>query len=181
MQIPKAITEEVILWESKYGGRRAFNQKFEFPDGQIRDFELVGANSSPVIIFAVTTDRNVITINQFRFAANRVIRELPGGNAKEGQTPKDVARAELLEETGYEACKILTLGTEMWFDPASWRASATFVLAIDCKKVAEQKLDATESIEIDVMPLSKWLGEIKDGCITDMKSIAITLMAMPYL
>lgn len=179
LKIPKAISGEEIVW--KQYGRRAFKQTYELPSGEVSDFYLLGASSRPVIIFPVTTDLNVIIIRQFRFAANKILYEIPGGNAKGEQTPEDTARDELLGETGYQASEIINLGTEMYFDPASWRVEFTSVLATGCRRVAEQNLDDTESIEVSEIPLVKWLKMIEYGGVRDSKSIAVTFQALLYL
>src|SRR3989344_1831555 len=52
------------------------------------------------IIFAVTADKKVIAVKQFRHGAEEVIIETPGGNQKKPEdTPETVARVELEEET----------------------------------------------------------------------------------
>ena len=55
-------------------------------------------------------------------------------------------------------------------------------LATNCKKVAQQKLDANEDIEVAVLPIPAWVAGVESGAIrTDAKSMAITFLALRKL
>ncbi|MCX6702380.1 MAG: NUDIX hydrolase [Candidatus Wolfebacteria bacterium] len=157
--------------------RQVIEQDFTLPDGEVKNFFLFAASTKPAIVLAVTKDRKVLAIKQFRYGACDVVTEIPGGNAKPGQSMEDCITDELLEETGFKAKKLVKLGEGIWFDPASWRASFTAFVALDCKRVAEPNLDPTEILEWMTVPLNKWLGMAMRGEIKDAKTLAITLMA----
>ena len=57
-------------------------------------------------IVAITGDRRVIAVRQYRPAVERCTIELPSGIVDPGEDPLETARRELLEETGYEASDI---------------------------------------------------------------------------
>jgi ADP-ribose pyrophosphatase len=63
-----------------------------------------------VSIFAVTTDGKFPLVSQFRPAVEMITLEIPGGYIEEGQTPEEAARKELLEETGFMAKELISLG-----------------------------------------------------------------------
>ena len=181
MNLPKAGREVEV---SRSYGRILFSQDFQYPDGKIHQFFLFkSATESPVVIFPLTKNREVIALNQFRHAANQCIIELPGGNSKNPQeTPEEIAGNELLEETGYKSEKIAKLGFErIWFEPAFIRGSYIPILALDCVCVKPQQLDEAEVIETKLFPLKEWIRMILSGEITDSKSIAVTFKALPYL
>jgi ADP-ribose pyrophosphatase len=61
-------------------------------------------------IVAITEDRRVLAVRQYRPAVERYTIELPSGLVDPGETPGEAARRELLEETGYAADDVEVLG-----------------------------------------------------------------------
>ena len=49
-------------------------------------------------------------VRQYRHGANRITLETPGGLVDPGETPAEAAAREMLEETGYQAREIISLG-----------------------------------------------------------------------
>ncbi len=135
------------------------------------------------LVFPMTENGNVIAIRQYRHAADAIIVEIPGGHPKDGQTAEETALAELLEETGYAPGRELRQVTpkRLWENPASYTPSFHIFFATGCKKVAEQRLDASEDVEVFCVSLQKWLEMIFCGEITDAKTIAATLLVLPHL
>jgi 8-oxo-dGTP pyrophosphatase MutT (NUDIX family) len=64
-----------------------------------------------VSVIAVTPERQVIFVQQFRPVVDRQTLELPSGHVEDGEAPEDAARRELLEETGFLAPRLELLGT----------------------------------------------------------------------
>src|SRR5580700_9729230 len=56
-----------------------------------------------VNVIAMTDDRHVVLVRQFRVGTAEVCLEIPGGMVDEGEQPRDAAARELAEETGYTA------------------------------------------------------------------------------
>ena len=56
-----------------------------------------------VAIVAVTPQRRLVMVRQYRYAAGRFLLEIPAGTLEPGESPEDTARRELREETGYSA------------------------------------------------------------------------------
>jgi ADP-ribose pyrophosphatase len=86
-------------------------------------------------ILAITTDRHILAVRQYRPAVERYTIELPAGLVDAGESPIETARRELLEETGYEAGAIELLG-EMSTDTGRltnrlWACLATDVSPVD--------------------------------------------------
>jgi ADP-ribose pyrophosphatase len=61
-------------------------------------------------IIAITGDRRVLAVRQYRPALERYTIELPSGMVDPGETADAAARRELREETGYEAAELEPLG-----------------------------------------------------------------------
>jgi 8-oxo-dGTP pyrophosphatase MutT (NUDIX family) len=68
--------------------------------GAIRQFSLIDAPDW-VNVIALTEDRRVVLLRQFRAGINRVCLEIPGGIIEPGEDPCAAAARELAEETGY--------------------------------------------------------------------------------
>ena len=130
----------------------------------------------------ITTDKKIVIIRQFRHATEEVFVELPGGNKNKNETPVDAANCELLEETGFRSKKTIELKTKkVWVDPSAYKNFYIPCLATGCYKISEPKLDATECMETLTIPINEWLEMIHDGLITDCKTLAVTLLALPYI
>ncbi len=59
--------------------------------------------SDYVSVLALTPDRKLLMVTQYRPAVGRFTLEFPSGHVDEGETPEGAAVRELVEETGYEA------------------------------------------------------------------------------
>jgi ADP-ribose pyrophosphatase len=67
-------------------------------------------SSAPsVMVVAVTPERKVVLVRQYRYPSGKFAYELPGGGT-DGRSPRDAALSELREETGYRASRARRLG-----------------------------------------------------------------------
>src|SRR5262245_13219912 len=64
-----------------------------------------------VAVVAVTAERRVLFVRQFRPVVQRYTIELPSGHVEPNESPEDAGRRELLEETGFVAQRLERLGT----------------------------------------------------------------------
>jgi ADP-ribose pyrophosphatase len=174
------------IWKIESYGKIAFMQKFFLPKcGNEETFFLFGSKKKTVIIFPLTKDYRVITINHFRFGSNCPIIEVPGGNKENNETIIKAATRELEEETGFTSDDIKPLGNKIWIDPASFRAYFIPMLALNCyqkKRTKQQNNEKTEVLDIPVLtPLKDWIQKIKKKEICDSKTIAMTMMVVAHL
>jgi len=172
-------TEVIETGKPQYG-RLVLQQPFVYPDGAERVYFFFGNKRTPAVALAVTRDNQVIMTYQYRHAAMQFGYEVPGGCPKGDEDGEAVVRAELLEETGFEAGELVELPS-LFQDPASWRVTMQLFLALNCRKIAEPKLDPTENLVTALIPLEEWLGMIMSGQVHDAKTISITMLALPYL
>ena len=73
-----------------------------------------------VAVVAITRDRRLPLVRQYRPAVEAFTWEFPAGTVDAGEAPADAARRELLEEVGLVAEELHELGT---FDPDTGRLS----------------------------------------------------------
>ena len=63
-----------------------------------------------VTVLAMTEERRIVLVRQYRPAIERVSLELPAGHVEKGEAPEEAARRELWEETGFTAGGVELLG-----------------------------------------------------------------------
>lgn len=111
-----------------------------------------------VNVIALTPERRVIMVRQFRFGLAAVTTEIPGGLVDPGEDHGETARRELLEETGYAAERWTYLG-RIQPNPAIQDNQHHLWLAYGCALVGAQQPDAGEDIAVFTMSLD----EVRDG------------------
>ncbi len=142
--------------------------KVKLPTGLITSREVI-EHPGAVGIVALTGEKEVVLIRQFRQATGEVLWEIPAGKLEEGEDTRECAVRELKEETGFTA--------EYWQEITSFYTSPGFtdeVLHLYFArglKAGEQCLDPGEFINIHLIPLSEALSKVKQGEIHDAKTI----------
>jgi ADP-ribose pyrophosphatase len=157
-----------VLWhrleeEPVYNGyRRIVLRRFALPNGKRGEFE-IWVEGDTVAMLALNPLREVILVRQFRPGPEALLLELPGGLIEKHQTPAEAARAELLEEAGYEGT--LNFVGRMFANAYSTRTKHVFA-ATDCRRVADPEPD--EFTEPVLMPLAEFREHLRGGLLTDV-------------
>lgn len=121
---------------------------------KIDDFYVITINNAAAIV-AIDEDGNCILKKEYRYCYDRDLIEVPAGTFEEDETDGlAVAKRELLEETGYESDEWQYLGATVE-SSAKLTNYMHIYFANHCKKVSEQHLDATEDVEVIVVPFEK--------------------------
>lgn len=127
----------------------------DLPNGtHIDDFYSVTIPDAAAIV-ALTSDMNIVLKKEFKYATGEELIEVPAGMFEPDETDGlIVAKRELLEETGYVSDDWTYFGPTV--ESASKLTNRMHIyLAKDCRKVAEQKLDDTEEVDVLVLPFDK--------------------------
>ena len=147
-------------------------------EGRWEYVDRLGATGAAIVV-AVTSERKLLLVEQYRIPVHArtielpagVIGDDPGGN----ESPADAAHRELLEETGYAAERIETLTT----GPASSGLTSevvTLLLASGLKRVHAGGGVGHENITVHEVPLSEvhdWLAaKASEGLLIEPKIYA---------
>ena len=163
-------TETTLSSSTVYRGGllHVLEDTVRLPDGKTAVREYI-RHPGAVMMVPLLNDRTVILVRQFRYAAGTHFIELPAGKIDAGEGPLDTARRELVEECGYEAATWRRLAT---VHPCVGYSDETIelFLARDLTYVG-YALDDEEFLEVVPMPLGEALERVRQGRITDSKTI----------
>jgi ADP-ribose pyrophosphatase len=176
----KDLTEKFVSGEDVFHGTllKVRRDVVELPDGTRATREYV-LHPGAVAIVALAADGSVVLERQHRYPMRRDFVEIPAGKLEKGEVPLDTAKRELREETGYAAAEWTRLGV---LHNAIGYSDETieFWLARGLEK-GERSLDAGEFLEVFSLPLPEAVQKVKDGEITDAKTIAGLIRAAAFL
>ncbi len=113
---------------------------------------------------AITPDRRVVMIEQFRYGLAGVTLEIPGGVVDTGETPDETCRRELLEETGYAGDAAAVIGV-VSANPSMQDNRVHTAVVRNARRVADLALDPDEEIAVRLVPLDEIPGLIRSGVI----------------
>ncbi len=165
------LTETELASREVYGGKllHVREDQVRLPDGHESRREYV-VHPGAVLVIGLLDNGKLLLERQFRYPLRRVFLELPAGEIDPGEPHLDTARRELREETGYKA--------------RNWRYIATIhpcigysdehieiFLAQGLTYVGHER-DHGEFLEVVEMTLADALASVRDGDITDGKTIA---------
>jgi len=155
-----------------------------FPNGKSGELEMIrhsGASAVlPVLSDLDADDPTILLIKQYRYAAGGYLLEVPAGRPdKEGEDWEVCARRELQEETRLIAQKLIKL-TAIYTTPGFTDEKIHLFLALGLT-TGETKLDEDEFLETVTLPMSEALRMVRDGEITDAKTICTLLYSAGFL
>lgn len=165
------IHEEVTIKSEKIYEGKVLNLRIdtvELPDKRYSKREIV-EHSGGVGVIAITEEDNIVLVKQYRKALDKNILEIPAGKLEINEEPKETARRELEEETGYTAGKI-SYYTEFYPTPGYCTEKIHLFVAEDLS-LGKQSLDENEFLEVIEIPFEEAFEKVIDGEILDAKTI----------
>jgi ADP-ribose pyrophosphatase len=164
------LVEHKLSSEPRYDGRllHVKEDRVRLPDGSEAKREYVD-HPGAVAIIAVLADGSIVMERQYRYPLQRDFIEIPAGKIDLGETDLLTAQRELQEETGYVASRWQhMLTTHPCIGYSNERIE--FFVAEDLQ-FKQHAREAGEFLDVFNVPLAVALEWIRDGTITDTKTI----------
>lgn len=156
--------------------------RIRFPDGSEGEMAVVrhpGASAIvPFLSDPAGEDPDLLLLRQYRYAAGGYLYEIPAGRLDPGEEPLECAHRELREETGCTAESMEEMCAP-FMTPGFADERIHIFLATGLTR-GETAHEADEFAEVEVVKLSRALGMIREGQITDAKSIIGILFAAGF-
>ena len=122
-----------------------------------------------VVILAFVDGKTIIFERHYRAPIGKWILELPAGHVERGETPKEAAKKELYEETGYRA-QNMNLLYKAYVSPGLLTTMSYTYLATRLTK--HEKTDMGEMLEVEEIKFSDAYAMVKSNKIVDKKTIS---------
>lgn len=166
----KDLAEQTIRAERVFHGKllQVYRDQVRLPDGVSAEREYI-EHPGAVMIIALFDTGELLMERQFRYALRRDILELPAGKLDPGELALECARRELLEETGYVASDWRHLATTHPVVGYSDEHIEIFLAQGLTHQGANP--DADEHLEVFKLSLATALDWVREGRITDSKTV----------
>jgi len=140
----------------------------ELPSGARRNWIRLHFGVSSAVL--AVSEKRILLTREYRHGLGRVAFSLPGGTAKDGESAEACARRELLEETGYEAPKLLEMyaGNNL---TAYLEGTLHLFFARECRPT-DRRPDPDEILDVERMSVTEALSRARAG---EFESAVLTL------
>jgi ADP-ribose pyrophosphatase len=170
----KDLTEHFVSGEQVYDGAllKVYRDNVRLPDGSEGGREYI-RHPGAVAVVPLFDDDRVLLERQFRYPHRREFIEIPAGKLEPGEPHLATAQRELLEETGYSAAEWTRLG--VIHTSIAYTDEAIDLFIARKLTLSERKLDAGEFLEVFCVPFGEAVQMVRDGRITDAKTVSALL------
>jgi ADP-ribose pyrophosphatase len=167
----KDLSEHRVSSRLVYDGKllKVRSDTVRLPNGETAEREFI-EHPGAVAVIALTDAGELVMERQYRYPLGRDMMEIPAGKIDPGEDPLATARRELLEETGYTAAQ--------WWHVATIHIAIAYSnerIEIYLAKGLRQegaKPDDEEFLEVFTLPLATALAWVREGKITDSKTVS---------
>lgn len=169
---------EILKWQklaSKYLVREKWAtlrvDTCKLQNGTIKDDYYVLEYPNWVNAIALTKENKIILVRQYRFAADIISLEIPGGVIDDGENPETAILRELQEETGYtfETCELIAT---LYPNPATSTNKTFTYLLKGGIKTHKQHLDEHEILNVEEYTIEEVQQLLKDNKIDQALHVA---------
>jgi ADP-ribose pyrophosphatase len=125
---------------------------------------------SGVMVVPYFTDTNsLLLVSQYRHPVGKIAWGFPGGGIEKGQSAQECARAELLEEAGYQVKQLIDLGQYLPDMGVIGNTGGRVFLGLDPVKATkpsqatDEEFTSPQLFSLEEVKQMIWEGEIRDG------------------
>jgi ADP-ribose pyrophosphatase len=172
---PSDLSEQFVSGDLVFDGTllKVRRDVVRLPDGGQGTREYI-RHPGAVAIVPLFDDGRVLLERQFRYPHGRDFIEVPAGKLEANEPHLDTAKRELLEETGYTAQEWRRIGVV--HTAIAYTDEAIEIFLAKKLSLGERKLDAGEFLETLIVRFDEAIAMIRDGRITDVKTVAALLL-----
>jgi ADP-ribose pyrophosphatase len=156
-----------------------------YPDGSVGTLEVIRHQGAAAVLpvyrpgeWCGGTGAAVVLLRQYRYAAGRTLWEIPAGRLDSGESPVDCARRELEEEAGLRAREMRRLTT--LFTTPGFTDEVIHLFVASGLEEGSAAPEEHEFLERHEMPLEEAMRLVRDGLISDGKTVCALLMAAAF-
>jgi ADP-ribose pyrophosphatase len=148
------------------------------PGGARRIREVI-AHPGSVVVLPVLNDGRIVMVRQYRHATRQYLWELVAGRMERGESPRQGAARELMEETGYRARRFRVFLDV--FPTPGFLEERMYLLLATGLTAGNAQPEEDEAIESRAYTAHELDGMIRGGKLRDAKSVAGLLYYFRYL
>ena len=163
--------EETLSSERIYQGRVVSLRidTVDYGNGKSGRREIV--EHAPVVIIAPLDGAGrLLLVRQYRKPVEDSLLELPAGGIDPGESPEEAVHRELIEETGYRAGRVQSLGA--FYSAPGYCTELMHLFVATELQAGDAQPEDDEAIEVVPVSLDEARRLIRAGEIRDSKSIA---------
>ena len=174
----KTLSKRLVLDFNKF--LKVESHTIKLPDGSIIDDWAWVISPDAVIVLACDENGYFLCFRQTKYAVDGVSLAPVGGMLGKDEEPLVAAKRELLEETGHEASKWVSLGSFM-LEPNRGVNAAHLFLALGARKVTEPDSDDLEDQELLLLSKEELKSALLRGKFKVLPWTAVVAMALNWL
>jgi ADP-ribose pyrophosphatase len=171
----KILRSEIIYQGRVFGVRR--DEVIE--PGGLRAIREVITHPGSVVVLPVLPDARILLIRQYRYATRQYLWELVAGRIDSGESVRQAAARELIEETGYRAKKFRVF-LDMFPTPG-FLEERMYILLAEKLTAGEAQPEEDEKITAKAFTRAELEGMIRKNVLRDAKTIAGLLYYFRFL
>jgi ADP-ribose pyrophosphatase len=171
----KILSSQIVYQGPVFGVRR--DEVIE-PSG-VRATREVVTHPGSVVVLPVLPDGRILLIQQYRHATRQYLWELVAGRMDGGETPRESAARELIEETGYRA-KRFRVFLDVFPTPG-FLEERMYILLAEELTAGEAQPEEDEKIVSRAYNRKQLEEMIRNGKLRDAKSVAGILYYLHFL
>lgn len=146
--------------------------EIELPNGKKAIREVV-EHSGGVCVAALTEEKELFFVRQYRYPYKRELLELPAGKLEKGEDPLQAGLRELEEECGVAADEVISMGTV--YPTVAYCSEVIHLFAAKGLHKTRRHLDEDEFLDTERIKLEDAVKMVMRGEISDSKTATLVL------